>query len=77
MFELLDFEETREESYGETKLESYGAIKLESNEQTREQSYGGTSGDIDIKIIAKNRTAYLQSDTMTDVQGLFAALFKV
>ena len=52
------------------KEESYGGTKLESNkEETREESYG--------ERIAKNGTPYLQSDTMTEDQRLFAALFKV
>ena len=34
-------------------------------------------GDIDLRKITKNHTAYLQLDTITEDQRLFAALVKV
>ena len=35
-------------------------------EETREENYGETREDIESKRIAKNRIAYLQSETRTD-----------
>ena len=58
-------EQTREQIYGEkksqkvtsneqTRKQSYGGIKLEINkEETGEESYGETRGNIDIKRIVK------------------------
>ena len=35
-------------------------------EETKNENYEETREDVDIKRIAKNRIAYLQSDIMTD-----------
>ena len=68
--------ETKLETNEETREQSlYKQTKLECNEETRHQSYDKTKlesnkeetrEDIDIQRVAKNRSAYVQLDTVTD-----------